>query len=128
MAHHRFLSALPNSLPLATAVRGRSLQSTIAGTFRRFALAVSLLALSAAVPGFAATDTVTSLADDGSAGTLRSVVAAAASGDTIAFSVSGTITLTLGELYLSQNLTISGPGASSLAISGNNSVWTCPHF
>ena len=123
MAHQSSVSALPNFLPLATSVRGRALGSIIARTFGRFALhalAVSLLTLSAAVPGFAATDTVTSLADDGSSGTLRSVIAAAAPGDTINFSVSGTITLTSGTLALSQNLTISGPGAANLAISGNN--------
>jgi hypothetical protein len=106
MAHQSSVSALPNFLPLATSVRGRALGSIIARTFGRFALhalAVSLLTLSAAVPGFAATDTVTSLADDGSSGTLRSVIAAAAPGDTINFSVSGTITLTSGTLALSQN-------------------------
>src|SRR5450755_2600552 len=123
MAHQRSLSVLPNFLPLATSARGSALGSTIARRSMRFALhalAVSLLALSAAVPGLAATDTVTSLADDGSSGTLRSVIAAAAPGDTINFSVSGTITLTSGQLELSQNLTISGPGAANLAISGNN--------
>jgi hypothetical protein len=36
---------------------------------------------------------VTSLNDDGSAGTLRSVMAAAGPGDTIVFGVTGTITL-----------------------------------
>jgi hypothetical protein len=109
MAHHRSLSAPMNfllfatcALSLSAAVRGRARRSKIAGTFSRFtlhALAVSLLALSAAVPSFATTDTVTSLADDGSAGTLRSVIAAASPGDTINFSVSGTITLTSGQAH-----------------------------
>jgi sugar lactone lactonase YvrE len=111
------------ALLLSAAVRGCARRSRIAGTFSRFALhvlAVGLLALSAALPSFAATDTVTSLADDGSAGTLRSVIAAASPGDTINFSVCGTITLTSGQLILSQNLTISGPGATNLAISGAN--------
>jgi hypothetical protein len=71
-------------------------------------------------PARTAADTVTSLADDGSLGTLRSVMTAAASGDTIVFSVTGTITLTQGYLEISRNLTISGPGAANLAISGNN--------
>jgi hypothetical protein len=84
------------------------------------ALAVSLLVLGAALPSLAATDTVTSLADDGSPGTLRAVMAVAAPGDTIVFSVTGTITLTQGYLEIGQNLTIRGPGAASLFISGAN--------
>lgn len=84
------------------------------------ALAVSPLILGAALPGLAATATVTSLADDGSAATLRSLMAAAAPGDAIVFNVTGTITLTLGFREISQNLTISGPGAASLFISGAN--------
>jgi len=84
------------------------------------ALAATLLVISTALPSLAATDTVTSLADDSSPGTLRSVIAAAGAGDTIVFGVTGTITLTQGYLQINQNLTISGPGAASLAISGNN--------
>jgi hypothetical protein len=83
---------------------------------------VVVLAL-CAVPGMAATVTVTSLADDGSPGTLRSVISAAVSGDTINFGVTGTITLdcaNFGTLEINKNLTISGPGASSLAVSGNH--------
>ncbi len=53
--------------------------------------------------------------------TLRDAISLAASGDTITFSVSGTITLT-GTLIISTNVTINGPGASSLAIDGNNAV------
>jgi hypothetical protein len=69
----------------------------------------------------AATLTVTSNADDGSAGTLRSQIAAAAANDTIEFAagVTGTIPLTGGELILDKNLTIIGPGANMLTISGN---------
>jgi predicted outer membrane repeat protein len=87
--------------------------------------AFNLIVLCAAVPALAATDTVTTLADDGSSGTLRSVLAAAASGDTIVFQsgLTGTIMLncsSYGQIILTQNVTISGPGASSLAISGNH--------
>ena len=91
------------------------------------ALAATFLILGAALPVRAATDTVTSLADDGSSGTLRSVIAAAAAGDTIVFSVAGTITLncTTGVLVIRQNLTINGPGAPNLTISGANE---CPVF
>jgi hypothetical protein len=66
--------------------------------------------------------TVTSAADDGSAGTLRAVLAAAQSGDTIRFAhrLDGqTITLTLGQLPVNQSLDIDGPGAGQLTISGN---------
>jgi hypothetical protein len=63
--------------------------------------------------------TVLNLNDSG-AGSLRDVVAAAAAGDPIDFAVTGVITLTSGELAVNQNLTISGPGASVLAVSGND--------
>jgi hypothetical protein len=67
--------------------------------------------------------TVTSAADDGSAVTLRAVIAAASSADTINFapSLAGqTITLTKGELAITQSLDIEGLGANQLSISGNN--------
>jgi hypothetical protein len=60
---------------------------------------------------------------DHGAGSLRATLAAARNGDTIAFAstLSGqTITLTSGELLVTQvGLTISGPGATRLTISGN---------
>jgi hypothetical protein len=68
--------------------------------------------------------TVTSTSD-GSAGSLRAEITAAQSGDTIVFSPklfrsgrTATITLTSGELDLTKNLTIQGPGAAELTISG----------
>lgn len=66
--------------------------------------------------------TVTSTADSGS-GTLRGAIANAASGDTITFDLPNpsTITLTSGPLQIATNLTILGPGAAQLAVSGNNS-------
>ncbi len=69
-----------------------------------------------------ATITVTNT-NDSSAGSLRQAIADAAPGDTINFSLSGcpcTITLTSGELVINKDLTIQGPGASQLTISGNN--------
>ena len=70
----------------------------------------------------AATIVVTSTADNGP-GTLRAALAGAASNDVITFAVSlpATITLTSGELFLPANVTINGPGAGNLSISGNNS-------
>ena len=76
-----------------------------------------------------ATITVTSLGDGAANAAncphatncrLRDAIADAASGDTINFSVTGTITLTSGHLSISKNLTINGPGATQLAVSGNN--------
>ena len=64
--------------------------------------------------------TITSTADTGP-GTLRQALAGVANGDIIVFSVPlpATITLTNGELLVTNDLTISGPGATNLAISGN---------
>jgi fibronectin-binding autotransporter adhesin len=67
--------------------------------------------------------TVTSAADDGSAGTLRAVLAAAHNGDTIVFSkkLDGqTITLTAGQLLDNASVQINGPGSNQLTISGNS--------
>jgi hypothetical protein len=56
-------------------------------------------------------------------GSLRAVLAAASNGDQIVFdpALNGqTITLTSGELLLNKDLTITGPGAGLLTISGNH--------
>jgi hypothetical protein len=66
--------------------------------------------------------TVTNSLDKG-AGSLRDAIQKAKDGDTIVFasSINGqTIMLTSGELAISKNLDIEGPGASLLAVSGNN--------
>ena len=88
----------------------------------RLALALALL-LGLAGPlapaARAATRTVTTLADSG-AGSLRQAIADAVSEDTITFAVPGTIALTGGELVIDKALTISGPGANALTLSGNN--------
>ena len=65
-----------------------------------------------------ATNTVTSLADNGP-GSLRQVIRLSPPSATIIFGVTGTIILTNGELAVAKDLTICGPGASALAISGN---------
>ena len=64
-------------------------------------------------------------ADDSGAGSLRQVIANAPTGDYITFSstlfnIPRTITLTGGEIPINKNLTITGPGANLLTLSGNN--------
>jgi hypothetical protein len=85
---------------------------------------VALLAfVSAAMlvsPAAAATRTVLNLNDNGP-GSLRQTLAAAQDGDTVNFAVTGTIVLIGFELDIGKkNLTIEGPGAKLLAVSGNN--------
>ncbi len=63
--------------------------------------------------------TVTNTSDSGG-GSLRQAIADAASAEEIQFGVTGTITLTGGELAIGKNLTITGPGSGSLSINGNN--------
>src|SRR5262249_29227907 len=64
---------------------------------------------------------MTSTADSGP-GSLRDVVASAAPGDTIMFNIAlpATITLTSGEIEVLSSITIAGPGAIALTISGSN--------
>jgi hypothetical protein len=66
--------------------------------------------------------TVTNLDDSGN-GSLRFELAQAQNGDTIVFDDSlngGTLTLTSGELQVSQSVTIQGPGSDLLTIDGNH--------
>jgi hypothetical protein len=70
----------------------------------------------------AATFTVSTTNDSGT-GSLRDAIAQAnlaAGADTIDFTVSGTIVLTTGEIGISDSLTIDGPSAVSLTVSGND--------
>ncbi len=92
--------------------------------FRRWAFAHGRAALLAlvitlvSIPSTelrAATFTVTTTNDSGS-GSLRQTIASASSGDTIVFSVVGTITLEVSALSIDKNLTIVGPGATFLTI------------
>lgn len=74
---------------------------------------------------YGATFTVTDTSDNASdSGSLRYAVNNAADGDTITFAnnVIGTITLTNGTLTINNDVTIQGPGAELLTISGNNTV------
>jgi hypothetical protein len=78
-----------------------------------------------------ATITVDTLADGiGVPGTsLREAIAAAATGDTVAFSVTGAINLTQasGTLLISKNLFIDGPGANLLTINGGHGADGLPN-
>jgi hypothetical protein len=67
--------------------------------------------------------------NDSGPGSLRQALADANDGDTIdATGVSGTILLTSGELQISHNVTINGPGAENLAVSGNNTSHVFENF
>ena len=77
-----------------------------------------LLLCAVAIPVHATTITVTNTNDSGS-GSLRQALADASDGDTITFAVTGAIQLTSGELVIDNSITISGPGADSLAVFSN---------
>jgi hypothetical protein len=87
---------------------------------RVVALGGVLLSFLMAAPAFGSTVTVTNTNDSGP-GSLRDAIATSAPGGTVDFAVTGTITLS-STLTIDKDLTISGPGASSLSVSGNNSV------
>jgi hypothetical protein len=77
------------------------------------------------------TKIATNCADDGSGGSLRSIVAAASSGDSIDLSAlaCSTITLTHGQIPINvDDLTIVGPGANTLTVDGNNQDRVFAHF
>ncbi len=67
----------------------------------------------------AATITVTNLNDSG-ANSLRQRITDASAGDTIDFSVTGTITLATGPLTINKNLNIIGPTSAGLTVDGNS--------
>jgi len=83
-------------------------------------LAAAFALIGTGSQAFAATLPVTSCADDNSSGTLRSVAASALSGDTISLSglvcVSGTITLTQGEVVFAHNASVVGSPLNLLTI------------
>jgi len=89
---------------------------TLNSNIYRILLATCLSALCfVALSTQAATITVTNTDDDG-AGSLRQAIASAHNGDTIDFGVTGTITLTTGELIVDKSISIDGPGSDSLTV------------
>jgi Concanavalin A-like lectin/glucanases superfamily/FG-GAP-like repeat/Putative Ig domain/Bacterial Ig domain len=61
--------------------------------------------------------------NNGGAGSLRQATVDAASGDTITFQAGLTGAITLAtQLLINKNLTINGPGAGIISLSGNNAV------
>jgi len=99
--------------------------------FTLFALLASLLGGAVIVtPVYASTLTVNTLTDENDIScldgdcSLRDAIATANANDTITFSVTGTINLTLGELTIDKSLTITGPNntdASQLVIDAGDS-------
>jgi hypothetical protein len=97
--------------------------------FRALLVSSVILAL-ASVSAHSAVLTVTNTQDAGS-GSLRAAVTAAMSGDTIEFNLPTTdpgynnstgvftITLTTGEIVIAKDLTIVGPSAANVVVSGN---------
>ena len=75
------------------------------------------------IPHAVAAATVTNTSDSGP-GSLRQAIADTPAGGTVNFALSNcpcTITLTTGEVAFAKSLTLAGPGADLLTISGNNS-------
>jgi hypothetical protein len=98
------------------------MKKLIAGTMLVLAMCVF------AVTAPAITITVTNTNDSGP-GSLRQALSIANDGDTIdATGVSGTILLTSGELQVTHNLTIHGPGAGNLAVNGNATFRVLENF
>ncbi len=79
----------------------------------------AVAALGSAANALAADIPVTTL-DDSGAASLRQAIADAFPGDTVTFSVHGTVILTSGALTIDKDLTIEGPGPYHLRISGNH--------
>jgi len=66
---------------------------------------------------------VTTTADNGP-GSLRQAIASATPGETLTFAVTGVITLTSGELLITTNLIITGPGAGQLSVQRSTAAGT----
>src|SRR6187200_2098775 len=83
-------------------------------------LATSVSIISLIVINVQAAPILVTNTDDSGAGSLRQALADANDGDTISFGVTGTITLTTGELLVNKSITINGPGSDNLTVDGNH--------
>src|SRR5688572_9510724 len=80
-----------------------------------------LLFLISTLPSLAATFTVSSLADSGPGSLRQAVLSANAAGgpDLVDITVSGTITLTSGEIPITDAVFVDGPAVGAITVSGN---------
>ena len=85
----------------------------------RFTLGVFLLGVSLQLQLRGLAATVINLNDSGP-GSLRQAIADTPAGGTIDFAVTGTVVLTSGQLVITNNLNIIGPGATNLTLSQNS--------
>lgn len=112
-----------STLPTVRGVSAYSPVFALVGAITRNLVAAALLIIGVTAPA-AQTFTVTTTADNVAtppAGSLRKAIADAVDGDSIEFQagLAGAVTLAGTELLLDKSLTIAGPGATVLAISGN---------
>jgi predicted outer membrane repeat protein len=116
------MTAARVSLPIPVVYRQHPTSRRRFSAAPLLALAPLLAVFALAIPAYATTYTVTNTASSGS-GSLAAAIGSAASGDTIDFAsgVTGTITLG-GTLTLTTNVTITGPGANLLTISGGGTM------
>jgi len=87
-------------------------------TATHFAAIAALLVCAVAEQARGIIITVANTNDNG-AGSLRDALTIATDGDTIAFAVTGPITLISDQLIVRKSVTINGPGANILGINGN---------
>ncbi len=88
-------------------------------TMRQMVVLMVLLAtaVTATIPAHVRAATTVQNGNDSGAGSLRQAISDAAVGDTITFASNvSTITLTSGELPLTKNVTVTGPGATALTV------------
>ncbi len=91
-------------------------------TINRAAIWVAILVFIGLRVG-AANRVVTTLADSGT-GSFRQILAASSNGDSVTFATNGLLTLTSGELVVSNSVSISGPGVAQLRITSAGSAFT----
>ena len=101
--------------PILTFISSNFFDSTI---WKILATSVSIICLIAL--NVQAAPILVTNSDDSGAGSLRQALADANDGDEISFGVTGTITLTTGELLVNKSITINGPGSDHLTVDGNH--------